>query len=219
MNKLKVLSIGHSDMGIDGNFSYEGSLSPGGFRNTSIRMKYSSIPNFLYLLSKPLNNFDFLDETEKREILNCERISFASTFYQEPKTLSEKLDGDANHYRIFWEGQYERDGEIYRYDDKDLLEHYRKSFEILPIIKKMEELDIDKEKIEFVGTVEGSPEYQSRIHILFSDDRKTYISQYWGGEGLNLLRTKEEDTKYLVKDIVRYNGTAVSGALRSLLEK
>lgn len=74
---------------------------------------------------------------------------------------------------------------------------------------------IEPEALEYSGIVPGSSEYPRVIHVLSSPEKETYISQYW--QGMNVLKTTEEQTKQIVKDTVKSYGIVVSGALRSLL--
>lgn len=213
--KIRCLQNHNSDFSLEWDDDFEGSISTSKLLNGIIIMKYSSVPYFLYILSKPINNFNFLEEKEKQEILKCEEVSFAGSDYKE---ISRQMERDAEYFKSIWTGVFkERDSEEKRKIEDERLKALRESSDISILMKTLKSKGINHEIIEYSGIVPISSEYQRPVHILLSPEQETYISQYW--QGMNILRTKTEETKNIVKDTTKLYGVVVSGALRSLLEK
>ena len=69
----------HSDFSIEWEYNFADSIAckaSGG----RIAMKYSSIPQFLYILAKSLDDFNFLGKA-RAKILDCEIVGFANLCY------------------------------------------------------------------------------------------------------------------------------------------
>jgi len=215
MNKVKCLADYNSDFSLEWDDSFEGSISASKILNGIVIMKYSSVPYFLYILSKPLDNFDFLNEKQKREILNCKEVSFADRDYEE---IAKQVEGEAEHFEGIWTGTFKnrKTGEEKTISD-EVLKTLRESSDISLIMEALKSKGIDHKTLEYAGIVPTSPEYQRPAHVLTSPQNETYISQYW--QGMNILKTKEEQTKEIISDTIKLYGVVVSGALRSLLER
>lgn len=217
MNNKKIRCIiePHADFSLEWDSDFEGSISTSKILHGMIIMKYSSVPYFVYILSKPLNNLDFLGEKEKQEILSCEEVSFAACSYRD---ISHQVERDAEHFGSVWKGVFrDRKTEEERKIEEKRLKILRDDADISSLIENLKSKGISHETLEYSGAVPVSSEYTRRIHILLSPEKETYISQHW--QGMNILRTKEEQTKKIISDTVKSYGVVVSGALRSLLEK
>ena len=214
-NKIRCLRQLHSDFSLEWDSDIEGSISTSKILQGMIIMKYSSVPYFVYILSKPLDNFGFLEEKAKQEILNCEEVSFAACSCKE---ISRRVERDAEYFGSIWKGVFidRNTGEERKIEDKRL-KILRDDFDISGLIENLNSKGIDHETLEYSGAVPVSPEYPRLIHILLSPEQETYISQQW--QGMNILKTNEDQTKKIVSDTVKLYGVVVSGALRSLLEK
>ena len=82
MGKIRPRETLHSDFALEWDSDFEGSLAAQGAEGRVV-MKYSSVPYFLYALSKPIENFDFLDAKTREQILACEKVSFTDSSYDE----------------------------------------------------------------------------------------------------------------------------------------
>jgi len=214
-NKIKCLKQLHSDFSLEWNSDFEGSISTSKILQGIIIMKYSSVPYFVYILSKPFNNFDFLEEKVKQEILDCEEVSFAACNFKE---ISRQVERDAEYFKSIWTGIFRgRNTGEERKIEKNRLKILRDGADISSLIENLKSKRINHETLGYSGVVPISSEYSRPIHILLSPEEETYISQYW--QGMNILKTKKDQTKKIVSDTIKLYGVVVSGALRSLLEK
>jgi len=205
----------HSDFSLEWDSNFVGSVSASKLLDGIVVMKYSSVPYFVYILSKPFENFDFLGEKARQEILDCEKVSFADCSY---KDIPKKVESDAEFYGSIFTGVFkDRQTGEERKIEENRLKSLRERTDISGLIEGLESKGIRYDTLEYSGAVPDSSEYQRVVHILTSPERETYISQYW--QGMNILRTKPEETKNIVKDTTKLYGVVVSGALRSLLEK
>jgi len=214
MNKVRCLADHNADFSLEWDDRFEGSISTSKILNGIVIMKYSSVPHFLYILSKPLDNFDFLSEKQKQEILNCREVSFADQDYEE---IAKQVEDEANHFRGIWTGTFKNRKTGKEKIKNEVLKTLRESSDISTIMETLKSKGIDHKTLEYAGVVPISSEYKRPAHILTSQERETYISQYW--QGMNILKTKEEQTKEIISDTVKLYGVVVSGALRSLIER
>lgn len=209
--KIRAILELDSDFSLEWDSDFKGSIATSKLLSGRIVMKYSSVPYFLYALARPLNDFSFLDEKEKSEILSCEKVSFADTGYKE---ISECVQRDVEFYNSLLKGRIEKSGEEI---EKHRLESLRKSLGIPHLTESFKDKNIDIENLEYIGRVPDSLEYPQPVHLLLSSERKIYISQFW--QGMNILKIGEIETKEIVKDVCKLYGVVVSSALRSLLER
>lgn len=214
-SKIRCLADYNSDFSLEWEDSFEGSISTSKILNGIVIMKYSSVPYFLYILSKSIDDFGFLEERTKKEILGCKEISFADRDYEE---IAKHVDGEAEYFGSIWTGilKNRKTGKE-KAINNEVLETLRESSDISLLMKVLKAKGIKHETLEYAGVVPISPEYPRPIHVLLSPEKENYVSQYW--QGMNILRTNEEQTKTIINDTVKLYGIAVSGALRSLLEK
>jgi len=214
-NKVRCLRQLHSDFSLEWDTNFEGSISTSKLLQGMVIMKYSSIPYFIHILSKSFNNFDFLGEKMKEEILNCEEVSFAGCSY---RNISHRVESDAEYFGSMWRGVFkDRNTREKRKIEEERLKILRHNFDISNLIEDLNSKGIDHETLNYAGVVPPSSEYPRLVHILLSPKKETYISQYW--QEMNILKTNEEQTKKIVSDTVKLYGVVVSGALRNLLEK
>ena len=214
-NRVRCLVNPHSDFSLEWDNDFKGSVSTSKLLNGIVIMKYSSIPYFVYILSKPFENFDFLGEKARQEILNCKEVSFADRDYEE---IAKNMEGEAEYFGSIWTGTFKnRETGKEKTIDSEVLKTLRESSDISTIMETLKSKGIDHKTLEYAGVVPISSEYPRPVHVLTSPEMETYISQYW--QGINVLKTTEEQTKQIVKDTVKSYGTVVSGALRSLLER
>jgi hypothetical protein len=215
MEKVRCLIEPHYDFSIEWDSDYKGSVATSKIAWGRMIMKYSSTPRFLFEVSKNLNDFDFLTEKQKKEILECDMVSFANERYDE---IARKSERDSKHFKGMWDGSCVLDGKRKEWPE-DSLKFWRSRDNMMMdrIMEALKSKGIKPEELNYSGIVPPSTEYPRCIHILQSPEKETYISQYW--QGVNILRTDEKDTKQIASDIVRKHGVVVSGSLRSLLEK
>jgi hypothetical protein len=215
MNKVRCIADHNADFSLEWDDSFEGSVSASKLLNGIVIMKYSSVPHFLYILSKPLDNFDFLSEKQRREILACKKVSFADQDYEE---IAKHVEGEAEYFGGIWTGTFKnrKTGEE-KAINNEVLKTLRESSDISLLMETLKSKGIDHKTLEYAGVVPISSEYPRPVHVLTSQENETYISQYW--QGMNVLKTKEEQTKGIISDTVKLYGVVVSGALRSLLER
>jgi len=214
-NKIRCLQDFNSDFSLEWNNDFEGSISTSKLLGGMIIMKYSSVPYFVYILSKHFDKFDFLREKMKQEILNCEEVSFANCSYEE---ISSRVERDVKYFGSIWKGVFRDNntGEERKIEEKRL-KILRDNSDISDLIENLNSKGINHETLNYAGVVPPSSEYSRLVHILLSPKKETCISQYW--QGMNILKTNEEQTKKIVNDTIKLYGVVVSGALRGLLEK
>jgi len=214
-NKVRCCLEPHSDFSLEWDSNFEGSILTSKLLEGRVVMKYSSVPYFIYILSKPIENFDFLGEKARQEILNCEEVSFADCSY---KDIPKKVESDAEFYGSIFAGVFkDRKTREEKKIEENRLNSLRERTDIFGLIEGLRSKGIKHNNLEYSGAVPDSSEYPRLIHILTSPERETYISQYW--QGMNILRTQNGETKMIIKDTIRLYGVVVSGALRTLLEK
>jgi len=195
-------------------YDFSCSISTSTIITGRVMMKYSSVPYFLYALAKPLGDFSFLEEKMRREILNCEEVSFAHCDYN---SIAEKVTRDADFYKNIWKGSFvDRTSGEERKIEELRLKTFRERMDISLLMKKLEEEGIIPDELEYIGFIDGTDAFDRPVNVLHSRQKETVISQYW--QGLNILEVDEKNTKNIIKDIASLYGVVVSGALRSLLE-
>lgn len=215
MKHVRCLADHNADFSLEWDDRFEGSIATSKILNGIVIMKYSSAPHFLYILSKSLDNFDFLSEKQKREIVACKKVSFAERDYEE---IAKQVEGEAEYFGSIWTGTFKnRKTEKEKAIDNEVLKKLRESSDISLLMRTLKSKGINHKTLEYAGAVPISSEYTRPVHVLTSPEKETYISQYW--QGMNILRTKEEQTKEIISDTVKLYGVVVSGALRSLIER
>jgi len=171
-------------------------------------MKYSGVPYFLYVLAKGIDDFSFIDPTERDKILKCTKVSFTDSDYKEIQQLMEQ---SAEFNSTIWTGVHEG-----RNIEKKRLQELRDSDGIAGLMRVLERKGIDSSKFTYIGRVHGSIEFESAVHVLRSLENDTYVSQ--GSGTPNVLRLKQNERIEVIKEIDNLYGVVVSGALRGLLE-
>ena len=213
MDKIDLIPLGHSDMGLEWSKYFKGSISTAR-GSGNINMKYSSIPYFVLNLAKTVDKLDFLGKKSIEEIMKNDRVSFAASGY---KGVGEVIDRFYEDVEPYWKGSYISNGGEKKIISEDYLENGRERYELKPLIKKLEEVELNPDDFEFVGFVLGSVEHPKHINIL-SSRGENYISQVWG-PSINIVKATEEETKGIIKEIDKWYGQVVTGGIRSLLEK
>lgn len=213
MDKIHLIPLGDSDMGLEWSGYFKGSISTARGRG-NINMKYSSIPYFVLNLAKTVDKLDFLDKKSIESIMKDDYVSFAASDYKEVGGVVDRFYKDVECY---WKGSYISNSGEEKIIPEDYLERGRDRYELKPLIKKLEEVELNPDDFEFVGFVLGSVEHPKHINIL-SSGGENYISQVWW-PSINIVKATEEETEGIIKEIDRWYGQVVTGGLRNLLEK
>jgi len=212
MDKVRCIIGPHADFSIEWDSDFEGSVSTTRLLEGRVLMKYSSVPRFIFELSKNFDSFDFLNQKQKKEILECEKVSFADSEYKE---IAARSKSDTEFFRGVWNGFYIDSNGKRKEWGGEKLEIFRDGTYMTKIIEILKSEGI--KNVEYSGIVDAGSEYKILLHILASPEKEIYITQHW--QHTEILKTKENQTKEIVDKIVRLYGVAVSGSLRSLLER
>ncbi|MBU2496586.1 MAG: hypothetical protein KJ767_00820 [Nanoarchaeota archaeon] len=199
---------GHHDFEIEWDKTFEGSIATPTFRGM-ILMKYSSVPEFIYSLASPITDFSFISEEHRKEIRDEKDISY---YHGHHFDLAMCVEGIVELGKSFWEGEYES-----KVFEPEFLKMRREQFELTPLIQTLEENNIDYKSLEYIGGTTQTAEYKSRVHVLLSKEKETYIAQNRWMNSMNLLKLNEQKRNEVILDIISLYGTNVSAALRDLI--
>ena len=189
MRGVEIYTLPHDDMGISGHgISREG-------KKNRICVKYSEIPEFLYVLAGAVGA-DFLPKKDIDDILGNKFSSFANEDYDH---IATRVDSSTKHFKKVWK----------MLDDEKMIanEQLRQNFPALVSMKG--ELGGGW---DYLGAVKPTAEY-SLMNLLY-DSENILMSQ----AGQEVLMDYS-DAKKTISFAVERHGTCVSVALRPYLER
>ncbi len=208
----------HSDFSIEWDKNSGGSISAANNAPSMVIMKYESVPYFLYALAEGLDDFSFISDSKRREILGTTEMSFVSRGHGH-EWYAREARHHAKYFGAIWHGTYLDDQGNEKKIPEKRLESLRNSSDISLIIGRLTDFGIDYKSLEYAGCApESLGYYPHPVHVLRSHTKETYILQFW--YDVNILRVKTTELIDIINFLVDgYPVFTVSGVLRSLLEK
>jgi len=236
--KVAFCQIGHADgalewsTGLD--FEKDGAQSVSAAKELSLSermpIKYSEVPDFLYILAKTLSDYRFLGEDLTSEILKREHVSFSGNGHDTYKTLERRMEDAKRHYEWVWTGTFEG-----KKVDEERVKIEKFASGLGAVESAISKKGTDPASLSYVGMTYGSSEYPNPIHVLSDPVQNTaYIAQPIKpvrpeGTPVRALKTGRRMTEKLVSEIIGCyenaetirkdgGGTIVCGGLRGLIE-